>query len=149
MRGHVLIPTPQAGMGSAMRKLMYVMTAGASKSFAVIRANGQTLYAEFSGTTTNARVVTIDSFPFDVKHSLEVQITVNSAAGVPDGILRVWLNGGLMTDLHDVNWIKAGDAGTNFNTFKFGQQTQKDASALFDEMRYWDNIALSTTRIGP
>ena len=149
MRGHVLIPTPQSGMTGAMRKLMYVMTAAPSKSFCVIRANGSTLYAEFSGTTSTSRVATIGAFPFGVKHSIEVQITVNSAAGVPNGTLRVWLNGVLATDLHDVNWIKAPDAATNFNTFKFGQQTQNTTTSLFDEVRYWDNIALSTTRIGP
>ena len=149
IRGHVMIPTPQSGMGGAMRKLIYVQTSQPSSSFGVIRANGQTLYAEFSGTNTTARVATIGAFPFDAKHSIEVQITVNSAAGVPDGVLRVWLNGALMVDLGDVNWIKAADASMNFSRFLFGQQTQNTTTSLFDEYRYWDNLAVSTKRIGP
>jgi hypothetical protein len=149
VRGHVMIPTPQSHMTTAMRKLIYVQTGSTSTSFGVVRANGEQLYVEFTGTTTTARVVGAGAFAFDTRHSIEMQITVNSAAGVPDGILRLWKDGVLVIDVADVNWINSASASTNFSRFLFGQQTQGTSLTLFDEYRFWDKLAVSTKRIGP
>jgi uncharacterized protein YjdB len=144
-RGRILIPTPAMNMMSAMRKLFYVQTGGPSSSFCVIKADGQSLKAEI----TNSRLFRIGSISYGRPFSVEAQITANSAPGVPDGIFRVWLDGTLAVDQTNVEWIDPQSAGTNFSRFLFGQQTQMDAATTFDEYRYWDNIAMSTMRIGP
>ena len=145
MRGDVVIPTPQSDMTQAMRKLIYVQRRPNDISFAVIKAVGNSLKAEI----TNNRIFNGGSFPFDKKVSLEVQITTNSSLGANDGILRVWKDGVLVIEATDVVWLTSSNP---FEKFLFGQQTQhgqNDASVLFDEYRYWDNVALSTRRIGP
>jgi len=144
-RGRIVIPTPATNMMSAMRKLFYIQTSRVSSSFCVIKADGQSLKAEI----TNSRLFRIGSISFDRPFSVEAQITVNSLPGVPDGIFRVWLDGALVVDQTNVEWIDSQSAGSNFSRFLFGQQTQMDAATTFDEYRYWDNIAISTTRIGP
>jgi hypothetical protein len=145
MRGHVLIPTPASNMSKAMRKLIYVQRQPNDASFAVIKANGNTLKAEITGN----RVFSGGAFPYDRKVSIEIQITANSAIGVADGIFRIWKDGVLVVDRSDVLWLTST---SKFKEIKFGQQTQHelhDATILFDEYRYWDNLAVSTRRIGP
>ena len=144
-RGRIMIPTPAANMTHAMRKLFYVQTGSPSSSFCVIKADGTSLKAE----VTNSRLFRIGSIPFGKPFWIEAQITVNSAPGVADGIFRVWQDGVLVVDHNDVEWIDNQAAGQNFNRFMFGQQAQMDAATTFDEYRYWDNIAISTRRIGP
>jgi hypothetical protein len=144
MRGEVLIPTPQPNMANAMRKLIYVQRATNDASFAVIKATGNTLKVEITGN----RIFSGGSLPYDGRVALEVQITANSALGVADGILRVWKNGALVIDRSDVLWLTTT---APFKEIKFGQQTQheqNDATIMFDEYRYWDNLAVSAQRIG-
>jgi hypothetical protein len=149
VRGHVVVPEPPPAMRSAMRKLIYVQTGRASTSFCVVRANGNRLFVEFTGTGRPARVERAGTFAFNTRQSLELQITLNSAPGLPDGVLRLWKDGTLVLNLHDVNWINAASAHATFGRFLFGQQTQADRSSTFDEFRYWDNLAISHSRIGP
>jgi hypothetical protein len=78
-----------------------------------------------------------------------MQVTIESALGAHDGVFRIWKDGALVVEATDVVWLTSP---TPFTVFLFGQQTQHeqhDASVLFDEYRYWDNAAISTTRIGP
>jgi len=145
-RGDIVIPRPDPNMASAMRKLFYIQRQPNDNSFAVIKADGQSLRAEI----TRHRVFNAgpNSFPFDKRVSLEVQITTNSGPGVPDGTFRVWKDGVVVIEANDVVWLTTAKP---FKVFMFGQQTQHkkaDRQVMFDEVRYWDNIAISTKRIG-
>ena len=145
LRGDVLIPTPQPGMESAMRKLIYVQRQPNDQSFAVIKADGRGLKAEI--TRNRVFHAGANSFPFDRKIRLEVQITTNSIAGMADGALRIWTNGNLVVNESNVMWL---NSDRPFKVFMFGQQTQHkrmDRKVLFDEFRYWDNLAIATKRI--
>lgn len=145
IRGQVYIPTPASNMAAAMRKLIYVQRQPNDASFAVIKADGNTLKAEI----TNNRMFSAGSIPFDQKTSIEVQITANTAPGTANGVFRLWKNGQLVIDRSDVEWLTTSSP---FKVILFGQQSQHqlhDTTILFDEHRYWDNLAVSTKRIGP
>ncbi|HEX6134055.1 MAG TPA: Ig-like domain-containing protein [Longimicrobiales bacterium] len=144
LRGHVVIPTPQTNMTDAMRKLIYVQRRPNDESFVVVKAVGQSLRAEI----TNNRVFNGGPFPFDTKVSIEVQITTNSSAGASDGIFRIWKDGALVVEAMNVQFLTSSSP---FAKFMFGQQAQhgsNDSSVTFDELRYWDNVAIGTKRIG-
>jgi hypothetical protein len=142
--GDVLIPTPAANMAKAMRKLIYVQRDNNDASFCVIKANGNSLKAEITGS----RLFSAGAFPFDHEVNIEVQITANSALGVADGVFRIWNDGTLALDRADIEWLTST---APFAEIKIGQQTQheqNDKTVLFDEFRYWDNLVVSTQRIG-
>lgn len=94
-------------------------------------------------------------------YTLEVRLTNQSAPGVADGIVTVWVNGNQVYNNSHLAWVPAswigapvpGGNGTPldaadlyFEHFQIGDQV--NAAALYDEYRYWDNIAFSTGRIG-
>jgi hypothetical protein len=150
LRGHVLIPTPQANMAAAQRKLFYIQRQQNDLSFAFLKAEGsvaggQPLKIEITGN----KVFHAGDILFDHKTSIEIQITTNSAVGALDGVLRIWVDGNLVLDKPGIDFLTTS---APFVKFMYGQQTQhqlNDKTILFDEYRYWDNLALSTKRIGP
>lgn len=150
LRGHVLIPTPAANMMAAQRKLFYIQRQQNDLSFAFLKAegqvgNGQELKIEITGN----RLFHAGTISYDKKTSIEIQITNNSAVGRADGLLRIWVDGNLVLDKSGIEFLTTS---APFVKFMFGQQTQhqlNDKSITFDEYRYWDNMALSTKRIGP
>lgn len=150
IRGHVLIPTPQSNMTGAQRKLYYVQRDPNDLSFLFLKAESTTPGGQpLKMVITDNRVFSAGSIMFDQKTSIEVQITTNSAVGVADGIVRVWVNGNLTMDKSGLELL---DSTKPFESFRFGQQTQHlygDKTVTFDEYRYWDNMAVSTKRIGP
>jgi hypothetical protein len=147
MSGMVYVPTPQAHMTTAMRKLFYVKSGGSA--WMVLKLSGG------NGVSQNLQIETPGFFagvlgqvPFNTWTHLELRGTVNSAAGVADGVVEVWLNGTrVLLRLNHIHF-PAGFTG-RYNDYAWGQQTQKTAADLFDEWRYWDNLALSTRRVGP
>ncbi|HEX2693791.1 MAG TPA: Ig-like domain-containing protein, partial [Gemmatimonadaceae bacterium] len=88
-------------------------------------------------------------------YTLEVYQVMETAIGRADGVLRVWLDGTLVFDRAnmtwtDPNWLtdtKYGKlfdpADIYFEHFLVGNQVNRDTGS-FDEIRYWDNVELST-----
>jgi len=156
-RGHVLIPTPAANMANAQRKLFYFQrTRNDGDAFLFLKAEGspspgkQELKVELPKCPTNNQVLSAGEISFDRKTSIEIQMTVNSAPGANDATLRVWVDGVMTLNRQDVCTMRAGTAP--YTVFLYGQQTQhifSDLSITFSEYRYWDNLAISTKRIGP
>jgi hypothetical protein len=155
-RGHVVVPTPAADMLNGQRKLFYIQTqSNGADAFFFLKAEpaisgGQTLKLEFPKYPTGNMAPSAGSIQFNTKHSIEVQITVNSSISLADGIVRVWVDGAMTYEKTDAYPMRTLTKG-NFKVFCFGDQCQASLSAdiAFDEYRYWDNLAISTARIGP
>jgi hypothetical protein len=87
----------------------------------------------------------------DTWYTLEVMVKTNSADGVSDGVVEIYINGAATpayrrdTGLH---WITEVPVATQFDFLMIGSQLTESSSDLFSEYRYWDNVAFSTTRIG-
>lgn len=155
IRGHVLIPTPAANMVDAQRKLFYLQrAANDAEAFVVLKSegvsgSGQKLLVELPKCPTGNALFNAGTIAYDTKTSLELQMTVNSAPGTSDGIIRVWKDGALVLDQPSACPMRSGTAP--YTKFLVGQQLQHqfaDKTVLFDEFRYWDNLVVSPTRIG-
>ena len=104
-----------------------------------------------------------DQVTFDTWHTLEVRMITNSADGLHDGSIAIWLDNPTNTPtyqtpstLYFINeaWAPNGlggvpVVGSYFNDLRQGSQLSNNSPLpLNTEYRYWDNIAFSTTRIG-
>jgi hypothetical protein len=159
IRGKVFIPTPAANMIDAQRKLFYPrrLTGNSSDAMIFVKADGrnpstgkQYLKMEYLLPNSGNGIVNFGEIAYDTWTSVEWRITVNSAANVADGICQFWVDGVLVLNKTDVCTIRAGTTG--FGLMAVGDQCQHiyaDLSVLYDEYRYWDDVAISTQRIGP
>jgi hypothetical protein len=106
--------------------------------------------------------------PADDKwHTIEVMYKLNSADGVKDGVLDIYVDNPSATpDVHLAKGIfpitqgvnggtasqqTAFDAGGSYlSSFRFGTQltTYGQGEGAYSEYRYWDNVTFSRTRIG-
>jgi hypothetical protein len=94
-------------------------------------------------------------------YTIEKQLTPESSIGAKDGVVRIWLNGNLVFTKTNMQWtdpawigqpvpngngtpLQASDV--YFQRYEFGDQV--NYSGTFDEYRYWDQVAFSSTRIG-
>jgi hypothetical protein len=165
-RGHVLIPSPAANMSKAQRKLIYWQRqSNDSEAFFFLKGEGATTVAGVPGQPLKIElpkilgsdgvkhnyVANVGAYAFDTRTSIEVRMTVDSAPNAGDGVLEIWVGGAL-------SWSKTGTfslmrSGTApYVKYLVGDQTQhelNDRSILFDEYRYWKDLALSRSRIGP
>jgi hypothetical protein len=85
----------------------------------------------------------------DTWYTIEVMMKTNSADGVNDGVIEVYINGAVTPTFRQatgLGWINEA-ANSNFNFLMIGSQMSSYPSP-FSEYRYWDNVAFSTTRIG-
>jgi Bacterial Ig-like domain (group 2) len=103
-------------------------------------------------------------------YTLEVFQQLESSIGGADGILRVWLNGTMVFEKTTMQWTDPGWVGAtgdytgSWSNPGAGQGVVMDAadiysqrfyigdqfnwSGVWNEYRYWDNVAFSTQRIG-
>ena len=88
----------------------------------------------------------------DTWYTIEVRLTLNSADGVKDGVLDVYVNNsGAVPNFHltqGISPITEKNGGSYFNSFRYGTQTTTySGEAAYSEYRYWDNVGFSTTRV--
>jgi len=88
----------------------------------------------------------------DKWHTIEVRLTTNSADGIRDGVLEIYMNGAAAPSYarrQGLGWItEAYRGGSFFSWFGIGSQLTIDAGdASYREYRYWDDVAFSTRRI--
>ncbi|MBC7788370.1 MAG: Ig-like domain-containing protein [Anaerolineae bacterium] len=86
-------------------------------------------------------------------YTIEVRFTLNSADGVKDGVLDVYINNpGAVPNFRlssGISPITEKNGGSYFNSFRYGTQTTTySGEAGYSEYRYWDNVGFSTTRVG-
>jgi len=88
----------------------------------------------------------------DTWYTIEVRFTLNSADGVKDGVLDIYINNAsAVPNFHLANGIfpiTEKNGGSYFNSFRYGTQTTTySGEAAYSEYRYWDNVGYSTTRM--
>jgi hypothetical protein len=78
-------------------------------------------------------------------HTLKIEIRFNSTLAKRDGVLRIWLDGAVVTDRSDVQWVDPlWTGGLDWYDWRVGEQT--NSSLAFDEYRYWDNLSFKIKR---
>jgi hypothetical protein len=172
--GSVYTPMPPTNMQRAQRKLFYPqpnIDGPTNQAMFFLKTEGYSasLVQPFKATTykypSGIRSMTCNIVPgsgmaYDTWTHVEAQVTVNSDINTPNGIIRVWKDGVLVMEYTDC-WIKnrnthsssgVDTSARGFGQFKIGDQLQPnpyDTTTVYDELRLWDNCAVSTTRIGP
>ncbi len=87
-------------------------------------------------------------------YTLDVELVPNSARGVNDGKIRIYINGATIPTYEravDIDWntdpTNTTSAGKPY--FRFGDQlTIALGHPTYEDVRYWDNLAVSSSRIG-
>ena len=89
---------------------------------------------------------------FDTWYSIETEVLVNSS-GNSDGALRVWVNGSQVfeqTGLGAPGALNmAGTCGNGVTSIQIGRQANRYNWDPVNEVRYWDDVVISTSYIGP
>jgi hypothetical protein len=91
--------------------------------------------------------------PDDTWQTIEVRLTTNSADDVRDAILEIYMNGASTPNFSQttgLGWITEHkpEGPTQFRQILFGSQLTSSTPPC-DEYRYLDDLAISSTRIGP
>ena len=84
---------------------------------------------------------------FNQWYSIEFQVKSNTTAISNDGELRLWINGISVYWATGQNIRLANTLGINLPLV--GQQVNRYDGTAIDEFRYWDQIVMSDTYIGP
>jgi hypothetical protein len=150
LRARLYLPTPPADVNQN-RKLIDFQGPNGQRS--ILHAWGHELRytATYNGVEdtesghSHANRATGIQIPFDQWITLEVHHKINSAPGVRDGVLEIYVNGEPTPSLRwtDMMWP---NTGYYFNWLEIGSQVNNGG---LDEWRYWDDVAFSTKRIGP
>jgi hypothetical protein len=157
--GQVYIATPIAEMADAQRKLFYPQHKPHNnaaicflKAEATKTGYDQALKVGVLKYPTGNRAITAsEGIDFDTKTSLELRVTVNSAFDVADGIIQLWKDGRLVIDDSAAVVCRDPTLTNGYRRIKIGDQVQhlqNDKSVLYTDVRYWNNIAISSQRIG-
>lgn len=151
-------PTANFTNGAVQRKLVYLRNDD-GVSFnpqLALHLFGDGLAAEF---TANGNIVGSQSTHFagaimsvGTWHKLGIGIQVESAAGVPDGFLKFWLDNVLVQQYLSLSMTGPGETRAwKFNRWWVGAQREGTDNAggaaefNIDETRYWDNVGFGST----
>jgi hypothetical protein len=163
-RGKVFIPTRSAPWSSSdNRKLMRINNgwgAGLNGQDVIIRrADSNNLYytsQQFvngsQGPGGDLTGYTGSDMANDAWATIELHLRMSSAKDALDGLLELYFNGAStpsfsLTTSMDFN-TAAGSGNAGVPIVAWGDQLTP-VSASYDDYRYWDDLAISTTRIGP
>jgi len=87
----------------------------------------------------------------DTWYTLDVRMVTNSADGVRDGIVEIYVNGSgtpSYTRTTGLGWITENGVATSFRDFIVGFQLTIDSgNPTYTDTRYWDNIFFSDGRL--
>ncbi len=80
-----------------------------------------------------------------------IEVEVNLATTLGNDTFRLWLDDVLIMERSDLSIQSQSDinGGIGLGQIELGRQVDRYNSNAFDEYRYWDDITVSTTRIGP
>lgn len=175
VRGYFYIKSPEAGATThAAKKLFYFMsdpggtpTIGWSQGIGVWDLNPGTGPLNMSWFLQNGAIggnsFNIDcgstnpptpitglgcNLQYNTWYSLEERITYNTLAGPTwNGQVQIWING--TSVLNITGWSLNRDSGLPLKFFGIGFQVDRTNYLPVDEYRYWDDIKIGTSYIGP
>jgi hypothetical protein len=98
-----------------------------------------------TGSTT-PNIGNIYQFNYDTWYSLELEVQLNTP-GSFDGIGRIWVNGVQVLSRTDLNFRDS--CTTPVTYIGIGNQADRQNYNAVDEYRYWDDVVISQSYIGP
>lgn len=167
LRGYVYLKTPEPGgtQNAIARKLYYLQDKPSPDNWSFILGvtgnngtNWMTIAVQngpIGGTSTTYYPQGVINY--DTWYSIELEIQNSTVTSPPwNGVVRIWVNGTqweiqdggsnpLPDDEYDLN------RGQNYplEWFQIGQQADRDNFLPVDEYRYWDDIKIALSYIGP
>jgi hypothetical protein len=154
-RGYVYIKSPEPGgtKEPVQRKLMWVQdgTGGSNWSFFIASdsQNGGIPLRFSTNANTYVPAFTwwnLATLNYDQWYCLELEVKLNTP-GSADGVVNFWVNGNQVLNKTDVNL--RGSYTTGAGCISFGRQSNRYNYDPIDEYRYWDDIVISTSYVGP
>jgi hypothetical protein len=172
VRGYVYFKTPEAdatpGVGIQRKMLRF----GDTPSAGAINGTGYTYEDLLIGWGSSGGVVTstinlslveagnsacnanpvqkirwdLAPLTYDAWHAVEIEVQLNTP-GVVDGVFTLYVDGIQKYHATDVNY--RGTCSTPVKGFFLGNQADRGNYNVVDEYRYWDDIVISTSHIGP
>ena len=142
-KGDFYIPHMTPGTEYNNRKLVYFFGGPGADSFGVVGVWGTGMRFEGGAYNHTITVNNIFQINWDQWYTLEIEVGVNSAYNVQDGVIRVWVDGTQVLQRTNMWWL-VYDGSYYLQNVGFGYQTQEDG--LYDEVRYWDNVSFAPSR---
>ncbi len=159
MRGDVYLPTPRTpGNPAHNRKLLDYQGGGVRMTLHRVGPNREVKFSYVDATSGVEREIFDDPTGIRLADNtwwtIEVRMTTNSADGVADGELEIYVNGRdtpAYTRRTGLRWItERFRGGSYFQRFHAGFQLTIDrGTPVYTEERYWDNLAYSRQRVRP
>jgi hypothetical protein len=157
LRGYVYLKSPEpAGTKLPIqRKLVYFMENNGAANWSIVL---DTFSAASYGDRMSVTITTIYAgssqaiywdkafINYDQWYCLELEIKANTP-GLSDGVLTLWVNGTQVWQTTTANL--RGSYTTGIGHIKTGDQADRGNYLPVDEYRYWDDIVISTSHIGP
>lgn len=165
-RQYIYFKTPEIGLDTfiVQRKLLWWSDSTSAGVSQVNYANFITSYTGTGGTPTPTQIrlhwggnkigACAPTYPdlnlttilgWDTWYSLEAEVQLNTS-GLSDGILRVWLDG---TQTYENTAMTFRGTCADVSYFSIGRQTNRTNSEQIDEYRYYDDVVISDSYIGP
>lgn len=160
VRAYVYLKHPEPGgtVDGIQRKLIYLWVDPSTGGYywsAILTTDSATgvVPARFvvqntpvGGTTTSYWGVA--TLTYDAWYCIELEIQNDTATAPPwNGVVRLWVNGVKTWENTSIDLNR----GTNYaiGTFLFGQQGFRPNYNVLNEYRYWDDIVISSSYVGP
>jgi hypothetical protein len=154
VRGYVYIKTPTGAQDLLSRKLLFINDdngrEGYNWSIFLLTFPNSGAHALSFATNGNAYVPAfaydnLATLHYNTWYCLELHIKLDDP-GQGNGIIQVWVDGNKVLDV--VHPIR-GSFTTGAAWFNLGRQAARSNYKLIDEYRYWDDIVISTSYVGP
>jgi len=165
MRGYVYFKTPEPDATAttyAQRKIMWFSDSTSASNSQVNYANfivgwsavgRNTLSLMLGGNNVaacaagaNATIWDMAFLNWNTWYSIEVEIQLNTP-GASDGIFRLWVNG--VQAYSNTAYNFRGTCPDPIGFFSVGRQANRFNYDVIDEYRYWDDVVISNSYIGP
>jgi hypothetical protein len=154
VRGYVYVKSPEPGgtKEPIQRKLVYYMDNPSSLLWSAVldtfSASGRMQVAVTNAYVGRTQIVywELAYLDYDQWYCLELEIKANTP-GASDGVFRLWINGTQVWE--KTNADMRGTYTTGIGHIRVGEQADRTNYTPVDEYRYWDDVVISTSLIGP
>lgn len=155
-RGDVYFPSasisPWASGALPLRKLTYCrddVNGGTGQADFVVGMFGDQLFFDYTRTGT-INVTGVATLSEDAWTTVEWRVRQSSTVGADNGQWQCWINGvSVLNQSSQAFNPKASLAGWQWMTCGHQREGGSLDSGTSKDLRYWDRVAFSTTRIGP
>ncbi|MGA2261673.1 MAG: putative Ig domain-containing protein, partial [Acidobacteriota bacterium] len=157
LRAYLYLKHPEPdGTVDVMRKLYWIADEQSGGWSGILKTDGFSGVQKFTfgingsslcGISAQTNAFTYQGgIGFDAWHSIELGVQLNTP-GLSDGVVTLWVDGTQVAQNSGYNIRGNCTTGTQF--ISIGRQSQRNNYNVIDEYRYWDDIVVSGSYIGP